>query len=257
MWPTAAASTSPGWVVGAHRDVAPGGGVARAPALGVLAHERADVAPRRRPLVVAGEREHALDRRLEAVEGAQALVEHDGAVRARRVELGLDRHPHRRDRRAQLVRHVRRERALAAQQLADAVAGVVEGGAELVELADARWRPAAAGVVPADASRPLAEPLDRPAEAAGEQHADHAGDGDDRDPGGAEQQQGVADAGVALAVRGCTRTTTGVPAVGVHGDGGDEVAVDVALRRPSSSTRATTGSASSGPLPDRSRPLPS
>ena len=82
MWPTAAASSSAG--LGRRRDahVPPGRGVARPPALGVVAHERADVAPRRGALVVAGQGEHALDRRLEAVERPQALGEHLGAVGA-------------------------------------------------------------------------------------------------------------------------------------------------------------------------------
>ena len=44
---------------------------------------------------------------------AEALVEHGRRVGPRRGELGLDRHAHRRHRRAQLVRHLRRERALA------------------------------------------------------------------------------------------------------------------------------------------------
>ena len=231
MCPTAAASTSPGWVAARDADVAPGRGVARPPALGVLAHEGADVAPRRAALVVAGQRQHALDRRLEAVEGAQALVQHDGAVRARGVQLGLDRDAHRRHRRAQLVRHVRGERALAAQQLADAVAGVGERGAELVELADPGLRRRRPGVVAADRRRPLAEPLDGPAQAPRQEGADDAGDGDDRHAGEPEQQHAAAHSIVALRARLADPDGADDLAVAVQRGGRDQLVADVGLVR--------------------------
>ena len=71
----------------------------------------------------------------------------------------------------------------------------------VVELADARLRRRRAGVVATDRRRPLAQPLDGPAQAPGQQGADDAGDGDDADAGEAEQQDAAAHAAVALRAR--------------------------------------------------------
>ncbi len=96
----------------------------------VLADQRQHVAFDEFTVGLAGERQQAGDRRLEPVELTEALLQHDRRVGPRSLDLGLDRHSHGGDWRAQLMRYLRRERAFACEQFIDPDSVVDERRAE-------------------------------------------------------------------------------------------------------------------------------
>ena len=116
------------------------------------------------------------------------------------IELGLDGDAHRRHRCAQLVGDVRRERPLALEQLADALVGARQRAAERVELLDARVRRRHAFGL-AERPGPVAEVLDRTAQAPREQDAGERRRGDDGDGGEGEHAEIALHPVVALAGR--------------------------------------------------------
>ena len=255
---TATASTSPRWVPALDDDVPPGDGVARPPPLDVLAHQRGDVAPRRLPLVVAGEGEHALDRRLQAVERPQALVQHLGAgpgaaCRAR------PRRPPASPRPACAAGGPRATRT-------SAPAAAARGSGRRPRSARRPARRARRSpTVPAggrvgsrpSVGGPLPEVLDRTAQPAGQQGADDAGDERGRRPPAAASSSTLSRTRASLSEPRLAdpHDQAGPVGAGPQRDGGDEVAADVALgERAARSPIRTISSACAGPSPATSVP---
>ena len=210
-------------------DRPPDRGVARFPAGAVVGDDRRHLALDQLARVGTGERQHAADRRLEAVERSEALDQHLAMVVTGAIELGLDGDAHRRHRCAQLVGDVRRERPLALEQLADALVGARQRAAERVELVDARVRRRHA-VGLAERPGPVAEVLDRAAQAPGEEDPGERRGGDDGDGGEGEHAEVALHPVVALGGRfGDAHDELGAVVADADRQGSHQVALDDAF----------------------------
>jgi hypothetical protein len=152
----------------------PIGGEAPAPARLRSVGERGEVRHRRRPRGIARDGEQRVDRRLQAVHLGQRGDELRPRLTGQLHRLQLEAQAG--ERRAELVRGVRAERALACDQVVEAARAAVQRSGDRVRLRDPGARGAGGEVAVAEPARGVREPLERPGERAPEHHGGEHGE---------------------------------------------------------------------------------